>query len=108
VPWAERNPGFTLKLEEHIMELIKQEMNISYVAKLTKVFPQRIWHVFNRRVTKAIDTTPLEDVEAIGINETSKRKGHDYITLGANLSTGKVFKVVSGKDSNAVAHLADH
>ena len=108
VPWAEQNQGFTLKLEEHIMELIKHEMNISSVAKVIKVYPQRIWHVFNRRVTKAIDTTPLEDVTAIGIDETSKRKGHDYITVGANLSTGKVFKVVAGKDSGTVAQLADH
>ncbi len=108
VPWAEQNQGFTLKLEEHIMTLIRYEMNISAVAKMVKVYPQRIWHVFNRLVKQAVDTTPLEWIESIGIDETSKRKGHDYITVGVNLDTGKVFKVVEGKDANAVAQLANH
>ncbi len=108
VPWSEQNQGFTFMMEEYIMQLIKYEMNVSAVAKTLKVYPQRIWHVFNRVVNRAVDATPLGEIESVGIDETSKRKGHDYITVGVNLDTGKVFKVVEGKDAKAVSHLADH
>ncbi len=108
VPWARRNHGFTLLFESMLMKLIELEMNVSSVAALVKEYAQRIWDVFNYWVDKARDEQLLPAITRIGIDETSRKKGHDYITIGADMQSGKVFHVAKGKDGEAVKALADH
>jgi transposase len=108
VPWARRNNGFTLLFESHIMMLIQLEMTVSSVAKLVDENSQRIWHTFSHYVKKAKAEMDDSGITSVGIDETSKRKGHDYITVGVDLQTHRVFKVVEGKDASAVAELAEH
>jgi transposase len=108
VPWARRNNGFTLMFEAYIMTLLELEMSPSSVADLVKVYPQRIWDVFNHYVGQAVGQNDDTGIEAIGIDETCKRKGHDYITVGVDLDQRRVFKVAQGKDSAAVQCLAGH
>jgi transposase len=108
VPWARRNSGFTLMFEAYIMALLELEMSPSSVADLVKVYPQRIWDVFNHYVGEAVGQNDDTGIESIGIDETSKRKGHDYITVGVDLDRRRVFKVTQGKDAAAVQCLAEH
>lgn len=108
VPWARRNNGFTLMFEAYIMTLLELEMSPSSVANLIKVWPQRIWEVFNYYVNQALSQCDYSGIEEIGIDETSKRKGHDYITVGVDLHDSRVIKVVEGKDAAAVEALAEH
>jgi transposase len=108
VPWARRNTGFTLMFEAYIMTLLELEMSPSCVADLVKVYPQRIWDVFNHYVGQAKCQSDDSGIEAVGIDETSKRKGHDYITVGVDLAGSRVFKVTQGKDAAAVQALAEH
>lgn len=108
VPWARRNNGFTLMFEAYIMTLLELEMSPSSVANLIKVWPQRIWEVFNYYVNQALRQCDHSGIEEMGIDETSKRKGHDYITVGVDLHENRVFKVVEGKDAAAVEALAEH
>lgn len=108
VPWARRNTGFTLMFEAYVMTLLRLEMSPSSVADLVKVYPQRIWDVFNHYVGLAKGQSDDSGIEEVGIDETSKRKGHDYITVGVYLSQGRVFKVAMGKDAAAVKALAGH
>lgn len=108
VPWARRNTGFTLMFEAYIMTLLELEMSPSSVADLVKVWPQRIWDVFNRYVGLAKSRGDDSGIEGVGIDETSRAKGHDYVTVGVDLAQRRVFKVVPGKDAAAVRVLADH
>jgi transposase len=94
--------------EAYIMTLIELEMSPSSVANLIKVWPQRIWEVFNYYVNEDLGQSDHSSIEEIGIDETSKRKGHDYITVGVDLHESRVFKVVEGKDAAAVEALAEH
>jgi transposase len=108
VPWASRNTGFTLMYEAYIMTLLELEMSPSSVADLVKVWPRRIWDVFNHYVGLAKSKSDDSGIESVGIDETSRAKGHDYVTLGVDLGRRRVFKVVPGKDAAAVRALADH
>lgn len=108
VPWARRNTGFTLMFEAYIMTLLELEMSPSSVADLVKVWPQRIWDVFSHYVGLAKSRSDDSGIEGVGIDETSRAKGHDYVTVGVDLAQRRVFKVVPGKDSAAVRALADH
>jgi len=108
VPWTRRNQGFRLMFEAYIMTLLELEMSPSAVADLVKVYPQRGWEVFNHYVGRAKSQSDHSGITEVGIDETSKRKGHDYVTVGVDLAQSRVFKVVEGKDSAAVRALAGH
>jgi len=105
VPWARRNGGFTLLMESFMMTLIELEVNVSAIARLVKEYGQRVWEVFNYWVEKAKQEQTLSAITQIGIDETSRKKGHEYITVGVDLEKKKVFHVVLGKDSQSVAQL---
>lgn len=99
VPWARQNSGFTLLFEAYSMLLIEEEMPVSSVAKTLKETAPRIWRVFGYWVKKAVDKIDMSKVKHFGVDETSKRKGHDYITQFVDLDTRKTIYVTEGKDA---------
>jgi transposase len=107
VPWARRNTGFTLLFEAYSMSLIELEMPVSNVARLLGENDQRIWNVFHYWVGKAREGTCYEGITKVGLDETSTRKGHSYVTVGVDLDQRRVFEVAEGKDSKAVVQLGD-
>jgi len=99
VPWARRNCGFTLLFEAYSMLLIEREMPVSNVSRTLHETAPRIWRVFNHWVRKAVGKIDMSEVRHIGVDETSRRKGHDYITHFVDLDTRKTIFVTDGKDS---------
>lgn len=109
VPWAKRNGGFTALFECYVMELIKLEMTPSAVAELVGEYPGRIWYLFNRVVEKeGLPNNDDSGITKVGVDETSSKKGHNYITIAVDMEEERVFKVVEGKDSAAVKAIAEH
>ena len=100
VPWARPNSGFTMLFEAYSMLLIEEEMPVSSVARTVKVTQPRIWRIFNYWVNKAVAKIDMSKVTHVGVDETSKRKGHDYITQFVDLETRKTIYVTEGKDSS--------
>lgn len=97
VPWARPGSGFTLLFEAYAMKLIESEMPVSSVAKHTRVTAPRIWRVFHHWVSKAKKSRDLSGVRKIGIDETSSRKGHNYITNFVDLDTRQLVFCTAGK-----------
>lgn len=106
VPWARRNTGFTLLFEAFAMSLIELEMPVLSVARLLGEHDQRIWNICKHYVGKARANTDYSGIQRIGMDETSFRRGHDYVTVGVDLDTARVFDVTEGKDQHSVAVLA--
>ncbi|MDO8281559.1 MAG: ISL3 family transposase [Thermodesulfovibrionia bacterium] len=106
VPWARRNTGFTLLFEAFAMSLIELEMPVLSVARLVGERDQRIWNIFKHYVRKARANTDYTGIQRVGMDETSFRRGHDYVTVGVDLDTTRVFDVTEGKDQYSVAVLA--
>jgi len=44
----------------------------------------------------------------LGIDETSTRKGHHYVTLGVDMDAGRVNHVSEGKGKACVQRIRDH
>ena len=65
----------------------------------------RLWRFIRHYVDEAGLYEDYTGVEAIGIDETS-RKGHRYITVVADLTGRNVVCVVPGKDANTVKEFA--
>lgn len=90
VPWARLESGFTLMFEAMAMALIEREMPINRVAELLRVHPNRVWKVFNHWVGEARKNDTCTAVTQLGIDETSSRKGHNYVTLGVDMQARHV------------------
>lgn len=106
VPWARENSGFTLLFEAYTMMLIEFEMPVSKVSTCVKATAPRIWRVFNYWINLALSKDSLETVTQVGMDETSRKKGHNYVTLFADLERRRVVHVCEGKDAATVDSFA--
>ena len=108
VPWARPGSGFTLLFEALALALIEREMPVSRVAELMRVNPQRIWTVFGHWVGKARAADDPSAITRLGVDETSTRKGHHYVTLGVDLDAGRVIHATEGKGKETLGSLRKH
>jgi transposase len=108
VPWARKGIGFTLLFEAFSMAMIEREMPVNKVANLLGEYAQRIWNIFNYWIAIAYQQDDQSEVRQIGIDETSVRKGHDYITVAADLPFRRVIHVTEGKDSDSIGRIKEH
>jgi transposase len=108
VPWAREGSGFTLLFEALSLALIEREMPIVRVAELLKVNPQRIWTIFHHWIKKAKDADDPSGITKLGVDETSTKKGHHYVTLGVDLDESRVIHVTEGKGKATLASILQH
>lgn len=108
VPWARTGSGFTLLFEAFSMALIEREMPVNKVGDLLKEYPQRIWTIFNYWISIAYQQDEQRSITQMGLDETSVRKGHQYITVAADLEERRVIHVTPGKDHEAVGRVKEH
>lgn len=107
VPWARSGSGFTLLFEAYTMKLIESEMPVSAVSKTIKETQPRIWRVFHHWVSIARRDIDLSGVKRIGIDETSSRRGHKYITNFVDLDTRQLIFSTQGKGEDTVRRFVE-
>jgi len=107
VPWARANSGFTLLFEAYTMLLIESEMPIAKVSRCVNVRSARIWRVFDYWIGLAVGKDKLSDVTQVGMDETSRKKGHNYVTVFADLEQRRTIHVCEGRDADTVADFAE-
>ena len=78
------------------------------VAKLVGLSWHRVHAICSRYVDLALADADLSGVRAVAIDETSCRRGHDYLTIAADAEQRKVVFVTEGKDAETVAAFADY
>lgn len=105
VPWARKNSGFTLLMESLIMELVRH-MPVLPLARQIGVSDGAIWRVLAFHVERAIAGMDLSKVKEIGVDETSARRGHEYISVFYDLIDRRLIHVAEGKDATVVADFA--
>ncbi len=108
VPWSRPGSGFTLLFEAFAMALIEREMPVNRVAELVGVNPQRVWAVFNHWVGQAREADDPSAITQLGVDETSSRKGHKYVTLGVDLETSRVIHACEGKGKETLKTIGQH
>jgi len=101
VPWARKQSGFTLLMDALIM-IMAQSMPISKVAEMIGEHDTRVWRVVDYYVKEARSKEDFSDVSTIGVDETSFTKGHNYVTIVADVDKSKVIHVCEGKDSSTI------
>jgi len=99
--WARAGSGFTLLFEALLMALVA-EMPVRAVAELVGEHDTRVWRVVHHYVDAARAREDLSTVERLGIDETSFRRGQDYVTLFADLDRCRCVFATPGRDADSV------
>jgi transposase len=102
VPWARKNIGFSLMFEAYVMSLIENEMPVNKAGKLLGEDAHRLWTIFNFWIKRAIDADQPEQVINLGVDETSSKRGHRYVTIGVDLDKRRVLHVTEGKGKSTI------
>lgn len=102
VPWARPDSGFTQLFEAYLMILLR-EMPVATVATMVGEHDTRLWRVLHHYVGRARSLEDFSNVQKVGVDETSSRRGHRYITVFADLERAKVIFATEGKDMPVVA-----
>jgi len=103
-PWAGKLSGFTLLFEALVL-LLCQQMTFAAAARLVGVSRHRVAALCERYVELALAQTDLPAVRELAIDETSRARGHDYITLAADATERRVIAVAEGRGADSIAQL---
>lgn len=105
-PWAGINGGFTMLFEALLIELASN-MPIHKVGSITKVSDYKIWNMLEKYIDQARESEDYSDIDTIGIDETSKSKNHDYISLFVDLKKRRTIFIAEGKGSQTVKEFSE-
>jgi transposase len=108
VPWARPESGFTFLFEAMVMAMAPH-MPVAALARQVREHDTRVWRILHYHVNEARARADHSGVHQVGMDETSKGKGHDYVTLFVDLNPLKrrVLYVTPGKDASTVARFAE-
>ena len=101
VPWARPGSGFTMDFEALAIELFSR-MPVSSAAQVLGVTDTRLWRLLRGYVSKCREETTYTQPVRVGVDETSARKGHDYVTVFVDLDAKRVLFACQGKDGSAL------
>jgi transposase len=80
VPWAREGSGFTLLFEALALTLCK-DLPVRQAARDLRVRDKQLWRRIKHYVSQARKKQDMSRVRIVGIDETSLRRGHDYVTV---------------------------
>jgi len=96
LPWARQGSGFTLLFEALVMAMAR-EMPVRAVAGLVGEHDTRIWRVVHHYVGEARAGQDLSQVERVGVDETSNKRGQDYVSVFADLDRPRAIFATEGR-----------
>jgi transposase len=102
--WAGKLSGFTLLFEALILAMCRQ-MPFAAVARLAGESWHRVQAICQRYVDLALARADLSRLTKLTIDETSSRRGHNYLTFAADAEARKVVFVTEGRDAKTISEL---
>ena len=105
--WARPESGFTLLFEALLMAMLA-EMPVKAVAELVGEHDTRLWRLLHHYVEQARAKLSMAEVTRVGVDETSARRGQDYVSLVVDLDAPKprVLFGTEGRDHTTVERFA--
>lgn len=105
-PWEGLSNGFTLLFEAFLLQLC-QAMPVNKVATITKTSDDKLWSMLEKYIDKTREHEDFKEITSIGLDETSRAKGHEYITLFVDLMERRTIFITEGKDNTTVERFAE-
>lgn len=105
VPWARPGSGFTAAFEALALALCR-ELPVRQAAELLRCSDKQLWRRIEFYVEQARVVESFEDVAILGIDETSLRRGQDYVTVVHDLDAKRLLFATQGRDHQTVLDFA--
>lgn len=99
--WSGLVNGFTLLFEALVLQMAKG-MPVHQISQMIQISDHRIWKILESYIDATRQQEDFSQVTAIGIDETSVAKGHEYISLFVDLNSKKTLFITDGKDAATV------
>jgi transposase len=87
--------------------LLAPSMPVKRIAELVTEHDTRLWRLVQHHVNEARDEADYSDVKQVGIDETSSKSGHNYVTLVVDLEESKTIFATEGKDNATIGRFKD-
>lgn len=101
VPWAEPGSGFTALFEALVIDWLK-EASTQAVARQLKLSWNAIDGIMQRSVKRGLALRASIKPKQLGVDETSFRKRHDYVTIVSDQQTGHVLHVAEERTKESL------
>ena len=105
VPWARPHVSYTKMMEVEVF-LLLQDMPVHETAVHCDMTDGVVWDMVRYRVGQALIRMDLSGVFLIYVDETSSKKGHNYITVVCDQDRRIIF-MCEGKGSDTMDRLAE-
>ncbi len=96
VPWAEPGSRFTALFEALVIDWLK-ETSTSGVARMLGMSWDEVHGVMSRAVARGLERRKSQPLRAIGIDETSFQRRHEYVTIVYDTERTRVVEVLDGR-----------
>ena len=103
--WVGRLAGFTLLFEALIMAMCR-EMTFAAVSRVVGLSWHQVVAICKRYVELGLEQADFSVVTRLAADETSKARGHDYITLVADANERRVLFVTEGRNADTIKAFA--
>jgi transposase len=103
--WAGKLAGFTLLFEALIIAMCR-EMTFTAVSRLVGISWYKVTAICKRYVDLGLERADFSEVKRLAVDETSRARGHDYITLVADSDERRVLFVTEGKNAATIEAFA--
>ena len=99
VPWCDNTTArFTTPFEEAVGFLV-QRCDQTSVQEMFRIAWVTVGQIVERVMQRHRPDDPLDGLMAIGIDELSYRKGHQYVTTGTDQLSGQIVWAAEGKNA---------
>lgn len=106
VPWAREGSGFTLLFEALALTMC-QDLPVRQAARWLRVRDKQLWRRIEHYVTQARRQQDMKQVRIVGIDETSLRRGHNYVTVVHDLDAKRLLFCTEGRDHQTIGAFAE-
>lgn len=100
-PWEGKVSGLTLLFEAFVL-LLCAEMPFAAVARTVGISAHRVLAVCHRYVDAAVALRDDSKVRDLALDDTSRAKGHNYITIFADAEERRVLFVAEGREGDVI------
>ena len=105
VPWSRPGSGFTAAFEALALALCR-ELPVRQAAALLRCKDKQLWRRIEFYVDQARAVESFQGVQIVGIDETSLRRGQNYITVVHDLEKKRLLFACEGRDHQTVLDFA--
>lgn len=105
VPWAAPQGRFTLHFERFAVEVLLACASVKPACELLGIGWAAAHEIMQRAVARGLERRQLDQLQHLGMDEKSFKRGQSYITLLTGLAPARVVAVVEDRTTEAAGKL---